>query len=39
MFVPVMPVYFFGVLRTRKLLYFTAANPSIDMGGFFGEKK
>jgi len=36
---PVLPVYFFGVLRTRKLLYFTAANPSIEMGGFFGEKK
>jgi hypothetical protein len=27
------------VLFTRKLLYFTAANPSIDMGGFFGEHK
>ena len=39
MFMPVLPVYFFGVLCTRKLLYFTAANPSIEMGGFFGEKK
>lgn len=39
MFVPVLPVYFYGVLRTRKLLYFTATNPSIDMGGFFGEHK
>tara|TARA_B110000858_G_scaffold33941_1_gene37806 strand:+ start:833 stop:1060 length:228 start_codon:yes stop_codon:yes gene_type:complete len=29
----------YGVIRTRKLLYFTAANPSIDMGGFFGERK
>lgn len=39
MFVPVLPVYFYGVLRTRKLLYFTATNPSIEMGGFFGEHK
>ena len=39
MFLPLVPVYIYGVLRTRKLLYFTAANPSIDMGGFFGEKK
>lgn len=39
MFLPLVPVYVYGVLRTGKLLYFTAANPSIDMGGFFGEKK
>lgn len=39
MFIPVLPVYFYGVFHTRKLLYFTAVNPSIDMGGFFGEKK
>ena len=38
-YLPLLPVYFFGVLRTRRLLYFTAANPSIDMGGFFGERK
>ena len=39
MYVPILPVYFYGVLKTRKLLYFTATNPSIDMGGFFGEHK
>lgn len=39
MYLPLLPVYFFGVLRTRRLLYFTATNPSIDMGGFFGEHK
>ncbi|MFT6745455.1 MAG: hypothetical protein ACJAR8_002016, partial [Bacteroidia bacterium] len=39
MFLPLLPIYVYGVIRTRKLLYFTAANPSIDMGGFFGERK
>jgi hypothetical protein len=39
MFVPVLPVYMYGVLRTGRLLYFTAVNPSIYMGGFFGEQK
>ncbi|MBT8327716.1 MAG: hypothetical protein KJP21_08330 [Bacteroidia bacterium] len=39
MFIPLVPIYIYGIIRTRKLLYFTAANPSIDMGGFFGEKK
>ena len=39
MYLPVLPVYFYGVLRTRRLLYFTATNPSIEMGGFFGERK
>jgi hypothetical protein len=38
-FLPLLPIYVYGVIRTRKLLYFTAANPSIDMGGFFGERK
>lgn len=39
LFLPLVPMYFYSVLRTRKLLYFTAVNPSIEMGGFFGEKK
>ena len=39
MFLPVLPMYFLAVLRTGKWLYFTAVNPSIEMGGFFGEKK
>lgn len=34
-----MPVYIYGVLSTKRLLYFTASNPGIEMGGFFGEKK
>lgn len=39
MYLPILPIYIYGVVRTRKLLYFTAANPGIEMGGFFGEKK
>lgn len=39
MFTPMLPIYVYGVVRTGKFLYFTAANPSIDMGGFFGERK
>jgi len=38
-YIPMLPVYIGCVLYTRKLLYFTAANPAIEMGGFFGEKK
>lgn len=26
-------------IRARSLVYFTAANPAIDLGGFFGESK
>lgn len=32
-------MYFYSVLRTRKLLYFTTVNPSIPLAGFFGEHK
>lgn len=39
MYAPLVPIYIFNVLYTRKLLYFTAANPGIELGGFFGEKK
>lgn len=39
MYIPMLPLYVYGVLRTRRWLYFTAANPGIEMGGFFGEKK
>lgn len=39
MYVPMLPLYVYGVIRTRRWLYFTAANPGIEMGGFFGEKK
>ncbi len=37
-----IPAIFYWIalaLRSRSLLYFTAANPAIEMGGFFGESK
>jgi hypothetical protein len=39
LYAPLLPFYFFNVLYTRRFLYFTAANPGIELGGFFGEKK
>lgn len=36
------PAIFYWLIlavRSRSLLYFTAANPAIEMGGFFGESK
>lgn len=39
LFIPLIPMYIYSVVRSRRLLYFTAVNPSIEMGGFFGEKK
>lgn len=37
-----IPAYFYWAwlaIRSRSMLYFTAANPGIEMGGFFGESK
>ncbi len=36
---PLVPAYILCAIYTRRLLYFTAVNPSIHMGGFFGEQK
>ena len=36
------PVFFYYgwlILKTRSFFFFTAANPSIEFGGMFGEKK
>lgn len=38
-YLPLFPIYIFGVFYTRRLLYFTSVNPGIDMGGFYGERK
>ena len=38
-FIPMLPVYVYSVIRSGKLLYFTAVNTGIPMGGFFGEHK
>jgi len=37
-----IPAFFYWcilAIKSRHLLYFTTANPSIEMGGFFGESK
>jgi hypothetical protein len=38
-FMPLIPVYLYYAIRLRNPVYFTAANPGIEFGGFFGEKK
>ena len=39
LFIPLLPVYLISMIRTGRLLYFTTTNPSIPLGGFFGEDK
>ncbi|MCB9246262.1 MAG: hypothetical protein H6606_07500 [Flavobacteriales bacterium] len=38
-YVPLLPVYLYYALRSRSFTWFTAANPGIEDGGFFGEEK
>jgi hypothetical protein len=38
-YLPMMPYWLYQAWRTRSLTYFTAANPFIELGGFFGESK
>lgn len=38
-YLPMLPYWAYLALKTRSLAYFTAANPSMDWGGFFGESK
>lgn len=38
-FLPVVPLYIWYAIRLRNPVYFTEANPGIEFGGFFGEKK
>ncbi|MDN4164162.1 hypothetical protein QWY31_01550 [Cytophagales bacterium LB-30] len=38
-YLPTFPYWFWLALKSRRLLYFTAANPGIEYGGFFGESK
>jgi len=38
-YLPSIPVWVLMMIRSRRLLYFTAANPGIELGGFFGESK
>lgn len=38
-YLPMLPYWAYLALKTRSLAYFTAANPCMDWGGFFGESK
>lgn len=38
-YLPAVPYWLLLSLRSKTLLYFTAVNPGIEHGGFFGESK
>jgi hypothetical protein len=38
-YVPILPYWLYLAVRARSFTYFTAGNPGIEMGGFFGESK
>ncbi|MCU0447191.1 MAG: hypothetical protein MUE85_20030 [Microscillaceae bacterium] len=38
-YLPILPYWLYLAIRARSLTYFTAGNPGIEMGGFFGESK
>ena len=38
-YLPVLPYWIYLSLRNRSFAYFTAANPGIELGGFYGESK
>lgn len=39
LYLPVLPYWLYLAIRAKHPLYLTAANPGIEMGGFFGESK
>ena len=38
-YLPMTPYWLWQALRARSLTYFTAVNPNIEAGGFYGERK
>jgi len=38
-YLPLLPAYLYYAIRSRSPVYFTAVNPGIEHGGFFGEHK
>ena len=38
-YLPVLPYWLYLAFKNRSLAYFSAANPGIELGGFFGESK
>jgi hypothetical protein len=39
LYLPVLPIWLWNALRTRSFTYFTAVNPGLKSGGFYGESK
>lgn len=38
-YLPVLPYWLYLAFKNKSLAYFTVANPSIELGGFYGESK
>lgn len=38
-YLPMLPYWLYWVARTKSWAYFSAVNPGIELGGFFGESK
>ena len=38
-YLPMLPYWVYWVIKTRSWAYFSAVNPAIELGGFFGESK
>jgi len=38
-YLPILPYWLFLAIKNRSLAYFTAANPGMELGGFYGESK
>ena len=38
-YLPALPYWLYLSLKNKSLAYFSAANPGIELGGFFGESK
>jgi hypothetical protein len=38
-YLPLIPLHIYYAIRSKSLVYFSAVNPGIEYGGFFGEKK
>jgi len=38
-YLPMLPYWVYWAIKTRSWAYFSAVNPAIELGGFFGESK
>jgi hypothetical protein len=39
LYLPLLPYWLYSAIKTKSLAYFTAVNPGIKHGGFYGESK